>query len=332
VRSVALATDPVAHQAAVRALEAHGTSTDALVAGFFAAAGARADVLLSPVQLIVAGPGVGPRVYDGRSRQPGRGVPRPRGFLREQEIPDAARVAAPGSIAACAIAHAGDGKLSFSRLVRYGVEIAGGAGAKARAAALERIARGGAAGLRGFARPLVAVAGRSEGGVLSEDDLAGVRPASARPLEIGSGKSRRTIWIVPWPAPAGEQRSQQIIVAADVRGVVGVLSWSADERGVAIPDLELTAPRDAVAVRRGVTRVRPGEPLSCPAPIAIAGDRGVAVIALGVPRSEGLDARRMAEAWQTPNTAALDLVPEGGIGVVRSLEADDARPLRRAPR
>jgi gamma-glutamyltranspeptidase/glutathione hydrolase len=252
--------------------------------------------------------------------------------VREQEIPDAARVAVPGSIAACALAHAGDGRLSLSRLVRHGVEIARDAGAKGRATALERIARSGAAGLRALARPLVAVAGRSEGGVLSEDDLAGVRPASARPLEIGSGKSRRTIWIVPWPAPAGEQRRHQIIVAADVRGVVCVLSWAADEHGVAIPDLELTAPRDAVAVRRGVPRVRPGEPLPCPAPIAIAGDRGVAVIALGVPRSEALDARRMAEAWQMPNTAALDLVPEGGIGVVRSLEAEDARPLRRAPR
>ena len=61
-----------AEEAAQHILAEAGTAADALIAGFFAAAGARPGVLFSPVQTLIAGPGVGARAFDGRARQPGR--------------------------------------------------------------------------------------------------------------------------------------------------------------------------------------------------------------------------------------------------------------------
>jgi gamma-glutamyltranspeptidase/glutathione hydrolase len=332
VKTAALATDPAAQKAAALTLEAHGTATDALIAGFFAAAGARAGVLLAPVQMLTAGPGVGPRAYDGRARQPGRGIPRPRGYLTEQDVPGAARVAAPCSIAMLALAHAGDATLAFSRLVRRGVETAESAGSSARASALRRIAAKGAAALAELARPLVAVAGRAEGGALTAEDLALVRPASARPAVACDAKPGRALYVVPWDAPPDEHRRQEIIVAGDARGVLGVLSYAPDDDGVPIPDLDLLAPRDAAAVRRGVPRLRPGQPLACPGPIALLADRGIALAAFGVASDRALDTDRIFALWQKPAAVLVEILPERAIGVVRSPDRADVRPLRGAPK
>ena len=158
------------------------TTGDALIAGFLAAAGSRPGVLLSPVQILIAGPGVGVRAFDGRARQPGAGVRRPRGFVRGQEVPAAAHAAVPASISALALLHAHHGELSFARLADDGAAIARSMGSSEREAPdhAGRPVRPLSAPRAGPLRAILAVAGRVEGGLLSEADFGDVRPEARR--------------------------------------------------------------------------------------------------------------------------------------------------------
>src|SRR6185503_16171631 len=132
-------------------------------------------------------------------------------------------------------------------------------GGAERRALLAKVARLGPAALRAPAvlRPLLAVAGRTEGGLLSERDLAEVRPESALPREVRLGGDRCAL-VTPWPSPQASHRRVEIIVVADGRGVLGVLGYAPDDDGVPVPELGLTLTRDAVVVRRGIPRVSPG--------------------------------------------------------------------------
>jgi hypothetical protein len=294
VKHAAVASQECAQNAAIGALEAGGTAIDAVIAGFFAAAGASAGVLLCPVQVLVAGPGVGPRAFDGRSRQPGHGLPRPRGVVEGQAVPPAALVAVPASLAALSLAHAYDGVIPIAKLVAPGIAEAKSRGKRARDLALARVAASGAAAIRDrrIAGALLAVGGRAQGGLLSEEDLVQVRPSSAAPRRIDLGDDGAHAALVsPWSEPEGSCRTQEVVAAGDSRGVLAVLAYAPDEDGVDLPDVELRAPRDAVIVRRGVPRLRSGEPIGCPAPmlISVENDRPVLVLGLGidhaVPRS-----------------------------------------------
>ena len=62
--AAATASDASAASAARAALESSGSAIDAIVAGFFAAAGAQPDVLLAPAVALAAGVGVGARAFD----------------------------------------------------------------------------------------------------------------------------------------------------------------------------------------------------------------------------------------------------------------------------
>src|SRR5262249_48564849 len=64
--------------------------------------------------------------------------------------------------------------------------------------------------------------------------------------------------------------------------VLAVLAYSPDDEGVAVEDLELTLPRDAAVVQRGIERTRPGEPLDCAAPVALVSSAGRPFLGLGV--------------------------------------------------
>ena len=75
--------------------------------GYLCAAGAYPGVLLSPLSILLMGFGA-KRAVDGRVRQPGLGTSRPRGFRAEEEIPGAARVGVPGSLAALFVAFSYD--------------------------------------------------------------------------------------------------------------------------------------------------------------------------------------------------------------------------------
>jgi hypothetical protein len=287
VRSSAVASEPVAERAAGIILEEEGTAAEALIAGFLAAAAARPSVLWSPVQVLIAGPGTFARAFDGRARQPGLGLPRPRGVVGTARVPAASYVAATASLGALAVLHAYDATVSFQRLAGPALELAKtegvAEGAAERRALLAKVARLGPAALRAPAvlRPLLAVAGRAEGGLLSERDLAEVRPESASAREVQLGRDRGA-WVAPWPAPAAPHRPVEVIVAADARGVLGALGYAPDDEGLAVPELGIALTRDAVVVRRGIPRVSPGEILPAPAPIAIGMAAKVAFMALGV--------------------------------------------------
>jgi hypothetical protein len=203
-----------------------------------------------------------------------------------------------------AVLHAHDGKTAFPKLAASAVEHAHEIGAESRAALLGRIGRRSASALRESitARPLLAVAGRSEGGLLSEQDLADVRPEGEAPREMSMGD--RGALCVPWPAPEAPHRVAEVIAAADARGVLGVLAYCPDDDGVAVPDLGVVLPRDAMVVRRGIPRVTPGEPIPCPAPILLAMSDKKVIMALGVRAGLPLRAADLSAVWSKSNAAS----------------------------
>jgi gamma-glutamyltranspeptidase/glutathione hydrolase len=333
-QSAAAATEPVASAAALAALIDGGTAIDAVVAGFFAAAGVHPGALLGPVQILVAGTGVGARAFDGRPRQPGSSAPRPRGFRPEDEVPLAALAAVPASLGALALALAHDGVLTLTRLARAGVETARGRGAKGRATVLAEVGRLGATALGdpSFVRPLVGAAGRAQGGLLGEEDLRSIVPASEPPRIVSPGG--RGALFLPWQRPAEPGRPSHAIVAGDYRGVLAALAYAPDDDGLRVPELELVLPRDAVPVRRGVARTRPGEPLAAHAPIAIATERDVAVLAIGASLATSLGDDEALSAWGGSAPAAVAIASLrsslGGapcVGIVRSPRGDEMTAL-----
>jgi hypothetical protein len=277
-RFAAISNDPVAEQATGECLLGGSSALAAVLAGFFASAGANAGVLLGPLSILVAGVGAGVRAFDGRLRQPGLGTKRPRGFREEDPVPDAAYIAVPNAVAAVAVAQAYDEERSLGPIVKYGIHRALRAGAQARAELLQVVRGMGAAAFSdpAFVRPLLHVAGASEGGLLTPTDFAAVPmdidlPATAHPACEG--------WFeTPWahdgePADGSmhgrQSGGQMVVVAFDSRGVAAAISYQRTKDGIGIDAMELEAPRAAVPVLRGVTRVAPGERIPCPACMAI---------------------------------------------------------------
>lgn len=292
IRTAAISNDPVAEQAAGECLLGGSTALGAALAGFFAAAGANSSVLLGPVSILVAGVGSGARAFDGRLRQPGLGVKRPRGFRDEDPVPDAAFVAVPNAMSAVAVALAYDEDRSLSSVIRYGIASAQRVGADARAEQLKTVRGLGAAAFSDpmFFRPLMHVAGPSEGGNLTASDFAAVPadidvPATAHPehehwFEVP--------WAVDGAAPtARDLGAQMVVVAFDARGSAAAISYLRAKDGISLDAIELEVPRAAVPVLRGITRVAPGERIACPVSMAIRieGGRPTAVVASpGCPR------------------------------------------------
>ncbi len=309
MRVGAVASERAAEEAADRVLSEGGSAADALVAGFLGAAAARAGVLLGPVQALFAGPGAGRRAFDGRGRQPGRGLPRPRGFVGTEEIPMAALAAAPASLGAMALVYAYAGHLPLERLAAPALERARALGAGERGAVIAKIAGTGASALREGAllRPLLAAAGRTSGGLLSEEDIAEVRPESAPPAEVDLGAGRQVL-VLPWAAPGAPHRVAEFVVAVDAAGVMAALSYSPDDEGVPVPELGLTLPRDAIVVRRGIPRMTPGEPLPCPAAAAIGLEDRAAFMALGVRSQARLEMGSLGPAWADRSAALSQLL------------------------
>lgn len=310
-------------QAAREAL-ARGNAVDAVVAGLLAAVAQSPGVLLGPVQLLVAGTGVGRIAVDGRLRQPGLGLPRPRGAPTGGAIPAAARVAAPALPAAIVTVLAAHGTATLRRLAGPALKVARACSPE-RAVVLDALARRGTPALAddAIASELLAVGGRAAGGSLTLEDLTSVRPELAR---IEERAMTPPGWVrVPWLTEGLDATFTQVVAAADGRGLVCIAAYETPVEGVAIPALGLLAPAAAVAVLHGKPRVRPGAPLPAAAPVAIRARRGQADLAVGLAGVSDADAsleRALPVLDEAPLVGdALARVTGCAVAVVRTRDA-----------
>jgi hypothetical protein len=271
-RAAALASEALVEDVAAAELARSKSAVAAVVAGFFAAAGTHADVLLGPMTLLVAGIGTGGRVFDGRLRQPGLGAKRPRGFVSE-DVPIASRVALSTSVAAATVALAYDRRATLTAAARAGTRAAAAVNAPERARVLERVAEVGPAALAesSFVRPLLHLASPSQGGLLTPADFV----AATDVVFAAEERSIRgtTTLEPPWSdlkaesvAPGGERHA---VCAVDAEGVYAALAYERIGSGLDVPALGLVAPLAATPVRRGTPRVTPGQRLPASAALVV---------------------------------------------------------------
>jgi hypothetical protein len=297
VKAAAIANDPVAEEAAQDYLLAGGTALGGALCGFFAAAGSYAGVLLGPVSVLVGGVGAGARAFDGRLRQPGQGMRRPRGFRPGEQIPDAARVGVATSVTAALVAFAYSGGRGLGSILKPGISRAQRSGAELRADLLRRIREVGAAAMNEaqFVRPMLHVAGPGQGGLVTAADFSQIadvdRPALERRI------ADRHMVLPPWHDDAvATDAIGCAVCTADAHGVFCALSYQRSTGGLGVDELELEVPLVAVPVRRGVTRILPGARLPAPAPIALRRDAGGMLCeVLAVPGAVRLDESLLLE-------------------------------------
>lgn len=269
-RGVFGATDRVAREAAEDAMIGGASALSTVLTGYFALAGAHPGVLLAPMSLLVYGFGAA-RALDGRVRQPGLGGKRPRGFRDGEPIPEVARVGVSTAPLAAIVALGYDEERRLAAVMAPGIRLARSAGALRRAQVLEKLATAGAGAFSDpeLHRPFLHVAGPSQGGNVTSSDFGGVpdvdKAAERRATEPGLEL------VTPW---SDEPRASysgiwHVVGALDARGHAAILCCREPEGGIEIAPLEVEAPRCAEPVRRGATRVPPGEFLPEPAPIAI---------------------------------------------------------------
>lgn len=266
-------------QIAETLLQKGASATDVCVASFLAASAFDPGMLLGPVFMLVAGTGIGVHGYDGAVVQPGRGAPRPRGFREQDAIPAGAYVGAPSGLHTLVAAHAQHGRLTLSELAAPAVRAANAAGAQQRAASLRKVSEMGALMLRSptVLSALLEAAGRVNGGNLTEEDIAELKAGSHQPNATDR-------FVVPSfdnvVSPVVPLRPF-VACVCDIHNGFGVLHAASDMAGIEIPELELVAPRLAVPVRRGVSRITPGQLLRIPAPVGILRDNEVPWAAVG---------------------------------------------------
>lgn len=294
-RAAALATDDRVEELASEELARSKSAVAAVVAGFFAAAGAYADVLLGPLTLVVAGVGSGGRAFDGRLRQPGLGARRPRGFVHD-DVPVASRAALPTGVAALTVALAYDRRATLTAVARVGARTAADASAPERARLLDRVAAVGPAALgeSGFMRPLLHVASPSEGGLLTPADFVATDDVTveAKARRVRGQTTLEAPWAEAKPEPMAAGGERHGICAVDANGVYAALCYERIGTGLPVPGLGLVAALGAVPVRRGTPRVSPGTRLPAFAPVAILCDDGAAPLEATVSVQSGPRARK----------------------------------------
>lgn len=334
--ALAIGSHKGAEQAASAALDSVGSAADAVIAGFFAHAGADPGVLLSPVVAIVAGVGAGARVVDGRALQPGKGAARPRGWKSESEVPDAARIGVPRSVGALTLLHASRGKTSLGQLVKPGIAAAEEMGASARAGLLRRIGRSGQTALRSdeFVSAMIGAAGPVVGGVLTAEDFDSALPDDL-PAKSTQVHGDATVIGLPWDAPLGRFPRAHVVLACDGRGIVVALAYMpvGVEDGLSVPELGVVLGKHAHPVRRGIPRTKPGTVLDMSAPIAVTTSAGTTTLVALLGKST-IDAESLAgvvDAWSTEGKLEEVRTQTKARSVLALLrDARDARALRTA--
>jgi gamma-glutamyltranspeptidase/glutathione hydrolase len=271
MKAAILASDSVVAEQATDLLKVG--AVEAVVAAALVAAARDPSVFFGPLQMLVGGAGRGLHAIDGRVRQPGLGANRPRGFKGGEEIPAAAYVGVPafaGAVFAALALTGNDATLGvFSPAISAAKAIS-----KPRAEFLNRIARKGAAALaeNDIAGELVAAAGRVAGGLLTQEDLAAVRPevARCRVVEHADEHGTRRIAVAPWAndARAVSEAKIEIILAIDARAQIAAACYQTSSDAVPLA-FDLSAPKIAAPVLRGEERLPVGTPLGAAAPIAI---------------------------------------------------------------
>jgi hypothetical protein len=331
-RRAAAASESHVAQAARETLS-RGNAVDAVVAGVFMAAAETPGVLLGPLQILAGGAGAGLVAIDGRVRQPGLGAPRPRGFLPDEPVPEAAYVGVPALPASLATILATLGGSSLLRVAGPAIAWARTRSPE-RAQVLETIARRGAPGLAddSIAGELTAAAGRAARGLLTPDDLEAVRPDLVRCDEATLGESG--ILTVPWRDASSLDASWgQIVAAVDGRGMVAIACYEAPYEGLAVPALGLVAPRGAAPVLRGKPRVSPGDVRAAASPIALRARRGLVDLALGVAAIATADASldaMLGVLESVPTIGEALAAATGGRPVAIFCTRDTARALASA--
>jgi gamma-glutamyltranspeptidase/glutathione hydrolase len=254
-RAVLLASsDPRLREATECVLLDEQSAVAAALSAYLWACATQPGVLLSSVSVLVAGFGAR-RAVDGRLRQPGSGLGRPRGFVPGAPIPFEARAAVPANIPALFVAWGYGGGSAPAAAFRSASAIARRSGAEARAQLLARAAEQGGTAWQGsvVARELVRIAGPARGGLISREDFT---PSA----DVDHGVSAPAGF--PWAGQTGPAGSTcQAVIAIDRRGTAAVVCYDVAEEGIPISGGELISPLAAEPVLRGVTRVRPGTPL-----------------------------------------------------------------------
>jgi hypothetical protein len=266
LRALARSNDPVCEAAAGDELAKGGTAIDAVVAGYFAAAGAYPGVLLGPLTLLLGGTGSGDRAFDGRVRQPGKNAKRPRGTLPGEEPPQASRVGVPCAVPALAVALGYGAQATLRRLVQAGVAQARERGAERRAAVLTRVGEVGALAFSEpeLSRALVRAFGAPNGGLLTPADFT---PAEG--LDVPATRAGERL-AAPWATEATSAFVHGGAVSAiDVNGMFVAAAFERMPDALFVDELELSAPLLAVPTLRGVPRLAPGAAIPAAAPLWI---------------------------------------------------------------
>jgi len=325
-RAASASNDPVAAEVAEERIAAGASAQEAVLAAYFACAGADAGVLLSPATFITSGSTAAARCFDGRSRQPGAGAKRPRGHEEADEIPAAARMAVPMGPQSLLVASGYAPSGTTQKLHRPGIQQAKSAGSKARETLLRRVAEVGARAFSepAYARALFHDADASHGGHLSRADLTQVPPLDCATEDVPA--DGLSILRAPWESSdaaevpdaakdAGVLGRPLAIIALDASGGAAALSFYAATEGLRFAELDLVAPLIAVPVRRGVPRQAPGTALPAPAPIALVADQG-----------------RVIGVVASPSAASGDLVRDVGDAPLKLFRQDRYGRVGSAPR
>lgn len=292
--SFAVSTNPESVHAALQVLKSPpSTAVDAVIAGFLAAAVCNPSVLLGAGVLMVTGRGEGLHIFDGRALQPGIGSARIRGFLPQDSIPDAARVAVPTLPAALIMAHMGRGEHTLSALVNMAI-----ASAKTDHAVdstcvqtLRDFGRLGGEFLRSGAvhQALLECTARSLGGVLTSFDLESIRPRETEPSFV---KMSGYNWAFPsWniflrtaltespsslspvvhsQSPRFRHQPIAIVAAADPHGAMAIAGFLSPTMSIPVGTTGLQIPLLAKPTLRGRKHRVAGQPLPLNAAIAAA--------------------------------------------------------------
>ena len=141
---------------------------------------------------------------------------------------------------------------------------------------------------------------------------------------VSTGVGSRQVSTVPWGATSVRAPSVpglfgancRVVLCADRNGLVAIACYEVPHEGLSLDAFDLVAPFTAAPVLRGEPRVRPGEPRSSAAPIAVAQSDGVLDLVGGI--GAATDPEASLGTWLAERRP---ISLERGFGLPRGLEA-----------